>query len=58
MSAGELSFTATRTVVYRVKVYAKDLGDAYADADMIEWGDDDIVSADIRVEHDFDTPFL
>lgn len=51
---GELSFTATRTVVYRVKVYAKDLDDAYGDADMIEWGDDDIVSADIRVEPDYE----
>ena len=53
----ELSFIATRTVVYRVKVYAKDLDDAYADADMIEWSDDDIVSANVRIEHDFDVPF-
>lgn len=53
----DLSFIATRTVVYRVKVYAKDLDDAYADADMIEWSDDDIVDTDIRIEHDFDFPF-
>lgn len=54
MNADELRFTATHTVVYRVKVYAKDLDDAYAEADMIEWGDEDIVDASIRIEPDYE----
>lgn len=54
MSADELSFTATRTVVYRVKVYAKDLDDAHTEADMVEWDREDIMSEDVRVEPDYE----